>query len=40
MEIGQKLKDKRTASKLSQEELAKHLGVTRQTISSWENNRS
>lgn len=40
MEIGQKLKDKRTASNLSQEELAKHLGVTRQTISSWENNRS
>lgn len=40
MEIGQKLKTKRTASGLSQESLAEKIGVSRQTISSWENNRS
>jgi len=40
MEIGQKLKEKRTAANLSQEDLAKALGVSRQTVSSWENNRS
>lgn len=40
MEIGQKLKTKRTASGLSQEALAEKIGVSRQTISSWENDRS
>ena len=40
MEIGQKLKEKRTAANLSQEELAAAVGVSRQTVSSWENNRS
>lgn len=40
MKIGQKLKDKRTEAGLSQEALAERIGVTRQTISSWENNRS
>lgn len=40
MQIGQKLKEGRTAAGLSQEALAQHLGVTRQTVSSWENNRS
>lgn len=40
MNIGQKLKEKRTASGMSQEALAERIGVTRQTISSWENNRS
>lgn len=40
MDIGQKLKECRTAAGLSQESLAQQLGVTRQTVSSWENNRS
>lgn len=40
MNIGQKLKENRTAANISQEELAKILGVSRQTVSSWENNRS
>lgn len=40
MEIGQKLKDKRTNAGLSQEALSERIGVSRQTISSWENNRS
>ena len=40
MEIGQKLKESRTAAGLSQEALAQQLGVTRQTVSSWEKNRS
>ncbi len=40
MEIGQKLKEKRTEMGLSQEALAQRLAVSRQTISSWENNRS
>ena len=40
MEIGQKLKTKRTAAGLSQEALAEKIGVSRQTISNWENNRS
>ena len=40
MDIGQKLKEKRTAASLSQEDLAKAVGVSRQTVSSWENNRS
>lgn len=40
MEIGQKLKEKRTARGLSQEALAEKIGVSRQTISSWENDRS
>ena len=40
MDIGQKLKEKRTDANLSQEDLAKILGISRQTVSSWENNRS
>ena len=40
MNIGQKLKEQRTAAGLSQEDLAKAVGVSRQTVSSWENNRS
>lgn len=40
MDIGQKLKEKRTALGLSQEELGKAVGVSRQTVSSWENDRS
>ena len=40
MEIGQKLKDKRTAMGLSQEQLAEQLGMTRQTIANWEKGKT
>ena len=40
MEIGQKLKDKRTALGLSQEQLAEKMGVTRQTIANWEKGKT
>lgn len=40
MELGQKLKEARINAGLKQEELAKRLGVSRQTISNWENGRS
>lgn len=40
MEIGQKLKEKRTAAGISQGALAEKIGVSRQTVSSWENNHS
>ncbi|MBP3685081.1 MAG: helix-turn-helix transcriptional regulator [Oscillospiraceae bacterium] len=40
MELGEKLKEARVNAGLKQEELAKQLGVSRQTISNWENNRS
>lgn len=40
MTFGQKLKDARSRAGLTQEELVRHLGVTRQTISNWENDRS
>jgi len=40
MELGQKLKDARAQASLSQEAVAKHVGVSRQTISNWENCRS
>lgn len=40
MKLGQKLKEARLSAGLMQEELAKQLGVSRQTISSWENDRS
>lgn len=40
MKIGEKLKENRTAAGLSQEALAQRIGVSRQTISSWENDRS
>jgi len=40
MEIGEKLKRARQDQKLTQENLAEQLGVSRQTISNWENNRS
>ena len=36
-EIMQKLKQVRINSKISQEELAEKVGVTRQTIRNWEN---
>jgi len=40
MELGSKLKGARIRAGLSQEQLAKRLGVTRQTVSNWENCRS
>lgn len=40
MEIHQCIKNARLKEKLSQEELAEQLGVTRQTISSWETAKS
>lgn len=40
MEIGQKLKEKRTVLGLSQEQLAEKLGVTRQTIANWEKGKT
>lgn len=38
--IGQKLQSARKAKKLTQEEIANQLQVSRQTISNWENNKS
>lgn len=40
MKLGQKLKEARLKAGLKQEDLAKQLGVSRQTVSSWENDRS
>jgi len=40
MEIGIKLKNARTEKGLTQEHAAELLGVSRQTVSNWENNKS
>ena len=40
MQIGEKLKQKRNEAGYSQEVLAEKIGVSRQTISNWETNRS
>lgn len=40
MEIGKCLKDARLKENLTQEDIAEKLGVSRQTISSWENGKS
>ena len=40
MEIGNQIKKYRTELKLSQDNLAEKVYVTRQTISNWENNRN
>lgn len=40
MEIGSKLKNARNEKGMTQEHAAELLGVSRQTISNWENNRS
>lgn len=40
MEIGQKLKHARVEQNMTQEQVAAELGVSRQTVSNWENNRS
>ncbi len=40
MEIGKKLKEARLGVKLTQEQVAERLFVSRQTISNWENEKS
>ena len=40
MEIGKKLKAARLEAKLTQEQVAEYLFVSRQTISNWENEKS
>ena len=40
MELGEKLKEARSKAGMKQEELAQQIGVSRQTVSNWENNRS
>ena len=40
MEIGEKLKKARTDIGLTQEAVAAEIGVTRQSVSNWENNRA
>lgn len=40
MEFGQKLKEARMKAGLKQEDVAKQVGVSRQTMSNWENDRS
>lgn len=40
MEIGNKLKKSRLESKLTQENVAEEIQVSRQTISNWENEKS
>ena len=37
MDIGKKLRDARNAAGLTQESAAESLGVSRQTVSKWEN---
>jgi len=40
MDIGTKIKEARLAAKLTQEQVADELGVSRQTISNWENGKT
>lgn len=40
MEIGARLKSARTARGLTQEQVAEKIGVSRQSVSNWENSRS
>ena len=40
MDIGMKLKQARLTAKLTQEHVAEAIGVSRQTISNWENEKS
>ena len=40
MDIGQKVRAARQGAKLTQEQAAEALGVSRQTISNWENNKT
>ncbi len=40
MNVGEKLKKRRTTLNLTQDKVGEELGVTRQTISNWENGKS
>ena len=40
MDIGGKIKKSRTYAKITQEQATQALGISRQTISNWENERS
>ena len=40
MDIGVKIKDARLASNLTQEQVAEALGISRQTVSNWENGKT
>lgn len=40
MDIGSKIKEARVAAQLTQEQSAEALGVSRQTMSNWENNKT
>lgn len=40
MELGSKLKSARTKNQMTQEKVAEFIGVSRQTVSNWENNKS
>lgn len=40
MQVGERSKAKRLALKLTQEEVASQLYISRQTLSNWENNRT
>lgn len=40
MEIGNRLKNARKKIGMTQEQVAEKIGVSRQTISNWENNKS
>ncbi|MBV7390646.1 MULTISPECIES: helix-turn-helix domain-containing protein [Enterococcus] len=40
MEVGMRIKQRRNELHLTQDEVAEALGITRQTISNWENGRS
>lgn len=40
MDIGRKIKEARLKAKLTQEQVTEVLGVSRQTISNWENEKT
>jgi len=40
MEIGKKLKEARIRSGITQEDVAEQIGISRQTVSNWENEKS
>ncbi len=40
MEVGERLKARRNELNLTQDQVAESLGITRQTMSNWENGRS
>jgi len=40
MDIGTKLKDARVSAGLTQEQVSEELGISRQTMSNWENGKT